>query len=215
MVRLLLVLIVLFCSFLSQAQEKDSVSYFLGLKGGANFSTVDFSSFGPDPSTEIKAGFQSGIIFKRIGRPHLGIQIELNYIRKGWETILSEENSSVYEVYYLEMPLMSHAYIGQGKGKVFINLGMYVNTWLNGTVTNITANERISTELDFDEEVYNQYDYGIVGGVGLSRDFNFGTLQLEGRYQFGLGNVYKPVVFNREFTRYTVYAINLNYLFRL
>ena len=214
--KIFLVLILVMFSNRSIAQYADSAVYYLGLKGGPNFATVDFSSVQRgDPVTEIKPGFQSGIIFKRIGRPHLGIQLELNYIRKGWETVESEEASTIYEIYYLEMPLMSHAYIGQGKGKVFLNLGMYANTWLSGTVSNVTAGEKNSEELEFDKDVFNQFDYGIAGGIGLSRDFNFGTLQLEGRYQFGLGNVFQPIVYTREFSRYQVFTFNLNYLFKL
>ena len=37
----------------------------------------------------------------------------------------------------------------------------------------------------------NRFDYGIVGGVGMTLQTGIGNFDLEGRYYFGLGDVFE------------------------
>lgn len=66
-------------------------------------------------------------------------------------------------------------------------------------------------------DIKNRVDYGIVGGGGIEIRFHDRhSLMLEGRYYFGLGNIF-PSAKKDEFSasRVTSVEISLAYMFRL
>jgi hypothetical protein len=77
-----LLLLVQFSLF-SQAQDVPfKKEFFLGARGGMIFSNVKFK---PNVEQDLYIGNSAGFIFRMISEPHVGIQIELNYINKGWK----------------------------------------------------------------------------------------------------------------------------------
>lgn len=63
-----------------------------------------------------------------------------------------------------------------------------------------------------------RFDYGITGGLGMEFKSGIGNLQLEGRYYFGLGDVFenrksRNNIFNRSANRNII--VKLTYFFNV
>ena len=70
--------------FISVSAQQKEFKYelYLGAKGGITFSQVRFY---PNVQTSFLEGNTGGLIFRMISEPHIGFQIEFNYIQKGWQ----------------------------------------------------------------------------------------------------------------------------------
>ncbi|WP_416864433.1 MAG: porin family protein [Imperialibacter sp.] len=154
---------------------------YFGLRGGAHFSEVLFSdTFRPViMQTSFVYGKQYGAVGKLFLAEHAGIQMEVNYIEKGYKQLL---DSGFYttKMNYLEIPLLMNAYLGKQKTQFFVNMGPYLEIFLNqkdelqGVVKDGEEFYR------FDPNVDRTIGYGLRASGGLNRLFSFGLLQLEG-----------------------------------
>ena len=82
MKRFLLIIPGVLCGFMLFAQKTDFKSeFYLGAGGGIAFSSVDFE---PKVSQKTHNGFLGGISAKYISEKHLGLILEMNFIRRGW-----------------------------------------------------------------------------------------------------------------------------------
>lgn len=111
---------------------------------------------------------------------------------------------------YVQLPLLAHLGWGrEEKGlKFFLNVGPQFGYLLKeSTITNFTTRygdssglpyytevspSRVSNEVHQDSmSVENKFDYGITGGLGVELSLKrAGHIILEGRYYYGLGNIY-------------------------
>ena len=108
------------------------------------------------------------------------------------------------------MPLLSHIYFGKEKSRFFVNLGpkirYLVSEKSNSTYTNPTAYQQITA-------VENKLDYSILGGSGLEvRTKKAGYFQLEARYDFGLGDIFKNSKAD-YFARSSNQAFSINFVY--
>ena len=203
MKQFILVLIISFLSFSSLfAQKKvfDNELY-IGIGGGAYASSVDFV---PSIPQNQKIDFFGGVSAKYITQNHLGLIIEANYSRRGWEEEYDAESDFSYSrtLNYIEVPFMTHIYFGN-KTRFIINAGPQISFLLNDLQEMSAAlSEDIEERRALDPgapigvqygsyEQLSRFDYGIVGGVGMEVQTGIGNFDLEGRYYFGLGNVFE------------------------
>jgi hypothetical protein len=203
MKQFILVLIISFLSFSSlYAQKKvfDNELY-IGVGAGAYAASVDFT---PSIPQNQKIDFFGGVSAKYITQKHLGLIIEANYSRRGWEEEYDSESDFSYSrtLNYIEVPFMTHIYFGN-KTRFIINLGPQVSFLLsdkqdmsNALAAEVEARQAVDPEApigvqygSFDQ--LNKFDYGIVGGVGMEVQTGIGNFDLEGRYYFGLGDVFE------------------------
>jgi hypothetical protein len=190
---------------------------FLGLKGGYNLSLVDFSP-NPEEAIDFATGISGGIILKIRNKKNLGVQLELNYTEKGFTSEnLETLETTTRKLNYIEFPFYSHLYFGQKKLKIFVNAGGYLSyafqSQLEIEVNGISRNENYN----FNPRVDNRFDFGVRGGAGVSYRIGNGEIHLDGRYSYGLGNIFNPYspLTTSDFSRIINYEITLGYLFQI
>lgn len=173
-------------------------------------------------------GIHGGISAKYISENHLGLLLELNYAQRGWTEDFPVESGFAYSrtLHYLEIPFMTHVYFGR-KVRFVINAGPQLG-FLLGTSANMNdalANDiadkkqqNPSIGMQYSSEPRN-FDYGIIGGIGMELNTGVGNIELEGRYYFGLGDVFEnrkskeAFYFNRSAHR--IIEAKLSYFFKV
>ena len=203
MKHFILALIISFISITSLYSQKkvfDNELY-IGVGGGAYASSVDFV---PSIPQNQKIDFFGGVSAKYITKNHLGLIIEANYSRRGWEEEYDSESDFSYSrtLNYLEVPFMTHIYFGD-KARFIINVGPQISFLLNdkqsmssALASDVEARQAIDPDAPIGVQYspfseLNRFDYGIVGGVGMTLQTGIGNFDLEGRYYFGLGDVFE------------------------
>ena len=200
--RLLVVFLTLFVSVTALFAQKESTlnELYLGAGGGVVFSTIDFM---PSVEQTQHMGILGGISLKYITEKHLGLITELNYVQKGWTEAFEPDSEFSYQrtLSYLEMPFLTHIYFGN-KTRFIINAGPKISYLLgeNQQMSSALADDlAIRREADPEAPIGVQYgsidemkrfDYGLLGGLGLELKTDIGDLNLEGRYYFGLADLF-------------------------
>lgn len=218
--------IMLLCAcVMTPAQQRDpnfKRELSLGVKGGVTIPDVAFS---PSIKQNTWIGTTAGVSLRYIEEKIFGLVVEANFAQRGWdETFETDPYNYRRTLNYLEIPFLAHIYFGSKTFHAFVNLGPQVGILLND---NKSSNFDPSAPPVFSEqgkirEVYdmpikNIFDYGITGGIGVELRLNRHIIALEGRYYFGLGDIYgnrKSDVFygssaNRGF------LATLSYMFRI
>ena len=225
---LLLVLLSLVFPFAGHAQREYSPNLALGGRAGATLSRMSFS---PEVHQNFSPGLTMGLCVRYTEENFFGLSAEVNLTQRGWAENFERDNAPEYSytrtLTYLSIPLLTHIYFGSQSVKGFFNLGPEVNFMLTD---DINANFDYANYADIpgfpkgnrtDEQlnmnIDRRFDYGIAGGVGV--EFNIKkrhSFMLEGRYYFGLGNIFKDS--KRDFfsaSRNQSIEVTLKYMFRI
>lgn len=223
----LIFLFFLFATKLSAQKTDFEKEFYVGFGGGALMSSVDFV---PAVSQKQHLGIHAGISAKYISEKYLGLLLELNYAQRGWVEEFPPESDFSYSktLNYIEIPFMTHVYFGR-KVRFNVNAGPQVSFLLgsSGNMNDALAadieakkkedpNARIGLQYSSEPK---KFDYGIIGGVGVELKTGVGNMVLEGRYYFGLGDIFESrkskadFSFNRSAHR--VIEAKLSYFFKL
>ncbi|MDR1881319.1 MAG: PorT family protein [Prevotella sp.] len=216
--------------------EKFQPEWNVGAGFGPAFSSVSFEpnsalSLGGKISTENIRQYSGGFAVRYITEKKLGLIAELNYSRQGWEQYFEPNQSGEASPYqhshqlnYLELPVLTHIYFGN-KVRFFVNLGPKISFLISdGEKMNRALSDELASGNMPASFVTHQYyrmaekkiDYGLMGGMGLEFRTDVGHFALEGRYTFGLGDIYnnrKSDFFNRSANR--VISAKLTYYVKL
>lgn len=186
----------------------------LGVNGGYILSNVGFD---PKVNQSMYGGLMGGVSFRYVCEKYFNticaIQAEVNYADVGWkEDIINMDNNPVMNpvtgypeeysrsIKYIQIPVFAH--LGWGRecnGFQFFfqagpQIGIYLseNSKTNFSLDNINTEDRSSkTVAQYSMPVENKLDYGIAAGAGMEySNRRLGHFQLEGRYYYGLGNIY-------------------------
>lgn len=161
---------------------------YIGVHGGVEASTLLFSPKvdNMSPFTHgVTLGGDGGVVFRYAGHKVCGLQVELNYMHRGWR---EELDGAVYQrhLHYLEVPFLMHLYFGQ-KSMVrgFLNLGPQIGVCV--------ADQHGGTPLTSTGKQYNpidsRFDWGLAAGLGMYvRTNKAGVYQLEVRANYSLGS---------------------------
>ena len=205
----------LICTFNAVAQVGQHRNDFsMGFNGGYVLSSVSFS---PSVPQKMHGGVTGGLSLRYVCEKYFNtvcsIYAEVNYASLGWRDKIQDVNNAPVineitgeaEAYsrtinYIQVPIMAHLAWGKESRGVqfFINLGPQFGIYLNE-----------STKMNFDFEKRNRtarsssivaqdtmtvekrFDYGIAAGIGLEYTVpRIGHFLVEGRYYYGLGNIY-------------------------
>lgn len=197
-----LLILLLSTSLLVQAQQSDKFKpqFKIGVGAGAVFSQVDFV---PKIAQSTTQGISAGISAKFISEKHLGVLAELNYTQRGWtedfsdDPKLNPDHAYNRTLNYIELPLLTHIYFGD-KVRFIINIGPQVSYMLGdkGSMNDVLS-DYIDGELVKDpnrpigvqyKPIDTNFDYGLLGGLGIEFNTPVGSFDLQGRYYFGLGD---------------------------
>ncbi|MDR2950066.1 MAG: PorT family protein [Prevotella sp.] len=197
------ILMCLYLSFalLTYAQKKEfKPEWNVGVGFGPTFSAVDFE---PRVSTKNRMQYHGGIAIRYLSEKNLGVIAELNYSQQGWEQSFKNDNEKEFQhshqLNYIELPILTHIYFGN-KVRFVFNLGPKIgylvsdSEKMNDPLAEFLASGNASS--DFVTQQYyrladKKIDYGLMAGLGLEFRTGIGSFTLEGRYTFGLGDIYK------------------------
>lgn len=196
--------------------------------GGRAGMSMARMSFTPSVKQSWLNGTAGAVTFRYAEEKLFGIIGELGWTQRGWkENFEGEPFSYSRTLTYLQLPVMTHIYFGSRRFKCFVNLGPEFSYMISDNISadfdyrNLASVEgfpvknRTTDQLSMD--IKNKFDYGITAGVGIEYYIRpRHSLTLEGRFYYGLGNIYpstKADVFSAS--RSMALEITLGYNFRL
>lgn len=210
----------------------------VGGNGGYVMSSVAFS---PKVEQKQHLGSAFGMSFRYVCEKYFSticsVYAEVNYASIGWKQDIKDINDApvinattgLAEEYqrtinYIQVPIFAHLGWGkEAKGmQFFIQAGPQFGVFLNEKTTSNYASttrnisDRASSVVEQEgKSVENKFDYGIAVGAGLEYSVpKLGHFLLEGRYYYGLGNIYgssKRDYFGRS--NHNNIVIKMSYLF--
>ena len=205
---------------------------------GYNLTSIRFT---PKVVQSMKGGINGGLTVRYTVEKYFStiasIQAEINYSQLGWKENIQDVNDNAvinattglaeqYErtINYVQIPFMAHLAWGrENKGiNFFVNAGPQLGIYLSeSTKTNFdwanrNMTDRANTIVAQDTmKVENKFDYGIAAGAGIEWAIpKVGRFTLEGRYYYGLGNIYGDS--KRDYfasSNFGTITIKLGYLF--
>lgn len=201
--KLRVIILTLITAFISSAnlpaQKHYESNITFGGKAGVTLSRISFS---PSVPQTMVNGMMAGLKLRYIEERHFGVIVEFNVEQRGWkETFEGTSYQYQRKLTYFQVPFLTHIYFGSSKFHCFFNAGPELGYMISSsTSSNFDANNfnnlddfpttNRSTE-QLAMEIKNKFDYGISAGVGfeyfISRRH---SLELEGRFYFGLGNIF-------------------------
>ncbi len=166
----------------------------MGVSGGYISSGTAFSGSGSQISVAMN-NISTGIMLEHMSSKYAGLQISLQYSKKG---IGVNDSTFIYKrvIDYIEIPLLTHFEIGGSKLKAIINLGPQFSFGYNvsesiNTSDSLFANRKTSTLLLKNNKT-ERFQFGLAGGLGVNYQIGSVIIQLEGRYYNGFSNVIAP-----------------------
>lgn len=232
--QILLCLLLLAGSFEAQAQigeRRNSIA--LGVSGGIALNTIGFN---PTIKQSMHIGETLGIVARftseKYFKTYCALQLEVNYTRLGWrENVLNAQSEPLPDTYrrdihYLQFPLLAR--LGWGREyKGFMGYflaGPQVGYCLGekSQQSNFTLDAEGNPDRpngmfeQYHMNVEKKFEYGITAGLGVELSTIAGRILLEGRYYYGLSDIFKNSkknVFGRS-NNNTIVA-KITYLFDL
>lgn len=225
--RRLLFLFLLLGSTLTHAQVGERRTDF-AIGGNAGF-TMNRISFMPTIKQGWRAaptfGFTARYISEKYFTCICGLQAEVNYANMGWKEVIEDGSGNTFsaDLHYIQLPLLMQLGWGRERlGAKFIfeagpQLGFCIGTGRHmGGGTWDTSQRPNGVTHQYEHDIDHKFDYGITAGLGLELSTKVGHFLLEGRYYYGLGDVYdnsKKGFFDRS--AHGSIVVKLNYLFGL
>ena len=175
----------------------------VGFNGGYNLSSVDFS---PTIKQGLQPGYTGGLTLRYTSEKYFSLicaaQLELNFSQRGWNETIDDGTNNTYSrtTNYIEIPFFAHLGWGEEERglQFFVNAGPQIGLFLNDSEhygftqedpwdTNWRPNGIIE---QYGKAVENRLEYGIAGGLGMELKTGVGNFIIEGRYFFGLSDMY-------------------------
>lgn len=190
-----------FASLFAQVGEYRS-ALSVGVNGGYLFNRI---SFDPTIKQAYHGGATVGVTLRytceRYFKMLCAVQAEVNYAQMGWKEVI-ETSSDTYSrtVNYIQVPLLARLGFGKEvKGVMgYLVLGPQLGFYLSdkdkrgGEWSAATLALRPNNVVEqYDLPIENKFEYGITGGLGMEVNTKrAGHFMLEGRYYFGLSNIF-------------------------
>lgn len=171
----------------------------IGVAGGINLSQMDFQ---PTIRQFNLQGVGGGVSLRYTSEKYFNMicaaQVEVNFAQRGWEEDFDDETKNSYSrcLNYIEVPFLAHLSFGKEPYglQFFINLGPQIGFLLDDSEKyegEWSIESRPSaTQAIYGKQIENKFDYGILGGAGLELKTKVGNFFIEGRYYYGLGDIF-------------------------
>jgi hypothetical protein len=164
--------------------------HYVGIKGSQGFNSI---SALPDFNKRALKTFNPGILYRYEHKKYAALQVETNYIYKGYikeiDTI-SMTPETTYRITSFELPLMVQGLVRFGPFRPYVTGGVVVGYILDRSVQ--------ETGKESQKYVYDEYDrkfeYGIIGGGGLGFQIARFEIQAECRYHYNFSFLRSPVI---------------------
>ncbi len=187
--------------FAQVGQLRDNLA--IGFNAGYNLSSVDFS---PTIKQGLQPGYTGGVTLRYTTEKYFSLicaaQLEVNFAQRGWiETIEDGSHNTYHRITnYVEIPFFAH--LGWGKEErglqYFVNAGPQIGLFLGdeefyGFTDEYPWDESYRPNgitAQYGKEIENILEYGIAGGAGIELKTAIGNFIIEGRYFFGLSDMF-------------------------
>ena len=200
MKRYIIIITALFLSFVANAQiEQPRRILEVGFAGGMSMNKMDFQ---PTIRQTYLNGINGGISLRYTSEKYFSMicaaQMEVNFSQRGWKEDFDDETGNSYSrtLNYIEVPLLAHLSWGKEERglQFFVNLGPQFGFFIGDSeeyIGNWTPEERPqSIRPVYGKEIEKKFDYGIAGGLGVELKTKAGNFFVEGRYYYGLSDIY-------------------------
>ena len=175
----------------------------IGLKAGATFSNILYDEKPFQVSniqTQIKPGIMGGLTFQFINPKNAGLQFELLYMEKGFNTKYDSANNTRYErsIEYISLPFLTHLSFGKKSFQISLILGSYVSYAISSSELLIDGTQEIKRTYTWDNEIDNRFEFGLQAGIGIRNSFSFGIIEVQGNFSFTFTSLYKWEAVNKD-----------------
>lgn len=176
---------------------------FVGAKAGGHVSSAYISHTIQNVfiDTDLVTGYHAGAMvkiftYRRINNPlNVGMQFGVDYSKNGWSQIFqTDEPKYRVRLSYVQIPMDAIVYLGRGKTKYFFTMGMFTEVLARvekdpePDLTNLGGADFYTFESSRD----HRFGYGLRGTGGVQRTFGFGTVHLDGFFNFSISNALDP-----------------------
>jgi Outer membrane protein beta-barrel domain len=169
----------------SKSSSSDDDSKFLiGLRGGVNLMTIAKANSFQEAGTTSLIGFHGGLVMN-IGGKMLSVQPEILFSQIGVK-YTDTGNSLQGSFNTVTVPLLLKLSLGSDSFRFFVTGGGYGSYLLSGS-SSLTIAGQTSTESIKFVDGDRRLEYGSTGGAGVQIGLGKMKLNLEGRYNYGLG----------------------------
>ena len=153
-----------------------------------------------------------GLVFRYAGHKVCAIQVEANYMQRGWR---EKGDGFDYrrQLEYIEVPLLMHLYLGGQHFRGFLNLGPQIGYCFSDTEYGTKNPNQTHQYIP----IQNPFDWGLAAGLGCYiHTKKAGIYQLEARFNYSLSDTFsnsKMAYFSSSHAM--VASVNLAYLFEI
>jgi len=168
---------------------------YIGVHGGVLGSMMNWAPKVAGTSkieeTALLSG-NGGLVFRYSKHKCCAIQVELNYMQRGWREKIDGTDSQpggtyVRKLDYIELPLLMHIYFGKPQCRGIFNLGPQIGYCVHESWSGVQH----ATEREQYQSLNHPFDWGIAGGLGVYyRHPKAGVFQLEARFNYSLGDAF-------------------------
>lgn len=193
--------IIVSCAMVAQPRLRKPELY-IGGHAGVMASTMMFKpSIQGVKLSNIILSPNGGLVFRYAGHKVCALQVEVNYMQRGWTERLTNVDYT-RQLDYIEIPLLMHLYFGGEHVRGFLNLGPQIGYCFRDVATG-NRNPQYTHQY---EEIQKPFDWGLAAGLGIYyRHPKVGLFQLEARCNYSFGSV-----FNNRITDYFDFANSMN-----
>lgn len=151
---------------------------YLGAHGGATASTVLFNpseDYMTPLTNACSLGWNGGLVFRYTEQKYCALQVELNYLHRGWGMGDDTMGHTYYHLHYIEIPMLMNLHFGSDICQWFFNLGPQIGYCFK----------------DETHTIEQPFDWGVAAGTGLYFPTRkAGVYQIEVRFDFSFGGIY-------------------------
>ena len=192
----------------------------VGVKGGTTLSRVSFT---PTVTQALLLGYTGGVSVRYIEEKYFGLIAEVNFTQACLnETFDTDPYTYSHTLNYVTVPFLTHFFFGNRVVRGFINAGPQIGFLLGDSykssfdVNNLPEfSQKSKVKEIYTMEIAHKIDYGIMAGAGIEfRIRKSHGIVLEGRYYYGLGDIFKnrkKDVFSASHNQ--IITISLGYLY--
>lgn len=161
----------------------------IGLSQGAGLSRVVFY---PPVDQGMLVGYTGGLILRTITESHLGMQLEANYLKRGWTEKFLTSGAYTRNQEIITVPVMTYIYFGkQTRTRLHFVIGPYLSYLLSDSEST-TVTDPLEHKDYYGKAIAHKVEFGFSGGIGVSFRTKLGIFELQGKYNHGLTNLFKP-----------------------
>lgn len=165
-----------------------------GIKGGVNFSNLYVENIQDE---QVKIGMLAGLFVKIPLTQRLSFQPELLYSSKGaqltYNNVAQGQGAYRFNLNYIELPMTLVFNIVKNFN---LHAGGYVAYLANANVKDMQKDGTVVGVMDLNENSFNRFDYGVVGGLGV----DIGKFGIGARYNYGMNTIGKSGTVAGDFT---------------